>query len=177
MYKYNITNHDIKNIPKIKSKYITDYEAQSIRLFSSILLSVSMFSNNSDEIGLLYDVTNYENYKWFYGVTNHISLTQYDRKILFRSIDKNLWNRYIFIHNHPNNTKFSYNDIKTFLYSSTVYICIVVQNNGILHILRKNKNTTDYDVKFFENNFTSVIEYLKYINKDSTVGIKYIVRR
>lgn len=157
--KYIIKPSDIENINLGKIPNHSKELCQVLNEYTKYLLDVAMNYNESNECGLLLDIANIEQYRLFKGTETKVTLN-FDFKILFNYESlESLSNRFVFIHNHPNNTSFSYQDIKSFIYNDFIYLAIVVQNNGVANVLMKLSNIFD-DTKDFVNKYDGNIKDL-----------------
>jgi hypothetical protein len=170
MYKYNITNKDIDAVPKFKILLLSKREESYVRLMCQYVLYLAMYSNKSNEVGLLLDSVDYSRYKWFFGSNKRVTVNN----IYLHNTNPDYSNRFIFIHNHPNNTSFSLTDLRTFLSSYTIFLAIAIQNNGTVHILCKKTETNIDDYNWFVDNYKTRSNILKNIN---TATNKFIYKR
>ena len=172
MYKFNITWKDINNVQKPISNHLSDSEQYMIQTFSQAVLMHSMYDNNSNEVGLVYNVLN-NKWEWFFGSINSVKTNKNYSKTLNSELEHSL----IFIHNHPSNSGFSFKDFKNFFDSNTYYMMIAVQNNGSLHILKKNRVTTKSYYDWIVKNFKTPSAYINAIKNGQINDIYYIYRR
>lgn len=101
------------------------------------LLSVAKEINLSREVGILMDIVTWE--EWvILGKKNRIEMR--DNLEAYLRFKQNRKNTLLFMHNHPNTSTFSGKDFKTFCTNESLYMIIVVGNDGTVHVLYKTKN-------------------------------------
>ena len=133
---YPITNEVIASIPCTRILDSGGEIDRQIQVFHKELLQVSMRKNGSKEVGILIDLTNWDNIVVL-GVEDGIELANYPnaRMMLHNSSIGSL----MFMHNHPKNSTFSYKDLWTFCDNDTLLLMTALCNNGNIHVLQKTK--------------------------------------
>lgn len=172
--KMMITQKVIDNLRKISLQEFDDEETGKIQLLHKALLEISMKHNNSNEVGLLVNLINWE-YITVYGIENGISLgTMPQAKELVCTAPKN---SLIFLHNHPRNSIFSEADLESFLTADSILMVTVVCNNGKQFFLLKTSVFDKYSALIYYDeiyNLTeegSIKEFLRTCRK---VGLDFI---
>lgn len=149
--KHYITDEDINRVSIKNLLYHDENTCKGIEAYCQYLLDCSKCYNNSNECGMLLDVQDLSKYNLYKG--NEHNVTAKINWASLRMKYEEFENRFIFVHNHPNNSWFSELDLKTFLSNPYLYLAIVVQNNGICHILMKQSNSPI--------NTSKVLDYMK----------------
>lgn len=152
--KHYITDEDIDRVSIKNLPYHDKNTCKGIEAYCKYLLDCSKTYNNSNECGILLDVQDLSKYSIYKGDEHNITA-----KINWASLRlryEEFENRFIFIHNHPSNSWFSELDIKTFLANPYLYLAVVIQNNGICHILMKQSSSL--------NNTSKLLELMKNLN-------------
>lgn len=167
-----ITNDDINHVPYFTIPNINPKDKDSVRYICQKVLYEAMINNESKEVALVLDSFDLSRYQWFRGAETSVKITIDWNKI----VDMNEYsNRYIVIHNHPGNRGFSMRDIKSFIGNTFYYCMIVIQVNGSIHMLYKERMTSYTDAIWFENNFKYASEFCKECNRCKMV-YKYFRR-
>lgn len=140
--KLFITDEVINSMKKLN---ILDDTIKDELLFNwhRYLLRLSKKRNNSDEVGIiLFHSEDEVIYHIMYGSENNLSFINYpDVKSLVDNTEESV---FIFMHNHPKNSSFSEIDLKSFLYTPSIYLMTAVGNDGRVYSLQKTKSYNQY---------------------------------
>lgn len=119
------SNNIVVDIPKIKSKYLSDLESEYLYYYCKLCLYYSARLNNFNECAVVIDSFDYDKYELFKGSKNHVDILR-SKMIFSNRVNNEIFykNRFIVIHNHPSNNGFSYRDIRTFLNEKDIF-CLV----------------------------------------------------
>lgn len=171
--KMYITEEVIHNLKCIALKEFDEEESGKIQTLHKQLLLTAMKKNDSNEVGFLVNLINWE-YIVIYGTENGISLkTVPQAKELVCTAPRN---SLIFLHNHPKNTIFSEADLESFLTADSILMVSVVCNNGSQYFLGKTESFDKYNALLqYEKVYAligkgSLKEYLRTCKK---VGLFY----
>lgn len=171
--KMVITPETIYHVRKVFLNEFDEEETEKIQALHKELLSISMKKNDSNEVGLLVNLVNWE-YLTVYGTENGISLSGVpDAKELLCTAPKS---SLIFLHNHPRNSTFSEIDLESFLTADSLLMVTVIGNNGRQHFLVKTLQFDKYNAlhhynKVYESTGNgSMKEFLRTCKK---VGLAY----
>lgn len=158
-----ITQDVIDRVPCTQLFGFTNDENRYIQECHKELLSLSMRRNKSDEVGFLIDITNWERLV-VWGDSHGIIMDSFPEA---RSLLDTAWNNHlIFLHNHPNNSCFSGNDLKSFCKHKSLYMITAIQNNGNIHVLAKTS-------AFYPE--ALLFEYNKYVEQQK--GVVNVLRQ
>lgn len=132
-----ITDSVIKSVSRIKIPCLDNEENKKVQDFHQYLLNVSKNRNNSNEVGIIISLDNWEHY-CLLGSENEISISKdcIARKI----IQEAPYGSLIFMHNHPKNTVFSEQDLRSFFSADSIKVASVICNNGRIYLLVKLDN-------------------------------------
>ena len=145
---YPISDTDIGRIPRARitnDNSINTY----IQDICKEVLNLAKNKNKSTEIGILASLDKKYKSKPIFGyMDNKTGLctidTVHDEEYQDVIISFK-YNSLIFIHNHPNNSKLSYNDLLNLITTPTIAIVVAVGNNGsISFAYRKSDNYSVY---------------------------------
>lgn len=114
-----ITNSAINKVPLISTTKMTNAEALKLQALHKELLEYARDNNNSEEVAFLVN-SNFEKFDVIKGDIESLDLTGKSAKYI--------------LHNHPNNSSFSMNDI-VFLTDNKSDFISVVKNNGSVELL------------------------------------------
>lgn len=171
--KMIIIPETIHHVRKISLAEFDEEETEKIQALHKELLGISMKKNDSNEVGLLVNLVNWE-YLTVYGTENGISLSGVsDAKELLCTAPKS---SLIFLHNHPKNSTFSEIDLESFLTADSLLMVTVIGNNGRQHFLIKTLLFDKYNALLHYNEVYestgngSIKEFLRTCKK---VGLAY----
>lgn len=172
-----IFQEDIESVPLLDTKLFSAEALRSIQSYCKKCLKYACNRNKSKECGILIDSLNYKRYDKFKGQEGNVCIT--DSRMILQDEQNNKFynkNRYIFIHNHPNNRGFSEVDIESFLDNEFIGCLIVVCNNGGVYLLRKliGFSDTGIDSVWYLESGLTPMEFCKICSK---YNIKFIHRR
>lgn len=164
---HKIEERDIDRVPCthiLDNGGVLDKRLQS---FHKRLLKIAKEKNNSNEVGILIDIKD-----WSYLVIkgDKGSIKMDSNPEFYSFLAKAQWRSLIFLHNHPNNTCFSEQDIETFLDDERFYLVTAITNSGNIHIMMKDGFCNVAKIKEIYNT-----HYMKNGNKKSSV--LYILQR
>lgn len=151
-----ITSKTINSIPCVE--LTSDNSLNNlIRITHMKLLEASMLRHDEhryDEVGILMELVEPYQYEVYFGKvdekTGISSIKSNDSRFL-AYIAKHSKEQLMFMHNHPNNSCFSYGDLCNFILTDEIKIITAVGNSHGVHSMCKDKN--------FNKNET--IKYLK----------------
>jgi hypothetical protein len=166
-----ITDNDIRAVPNLGLKFLSADENEIITKYIKLVLSRAGLENNSNEVGLLIDSFDYSNLVWYRGTETGIRTGQWLRNF---NGDQEHMGRYIFIHNHPNNSGFSFRDIRSLLITDAIFLVIAVQNNGSLHVLCKTRPSNLEMVAWIRQHFSTPSEFCR---SNCIEYVHYVYRR
>lgn len=152
-------------IDKVPCTHILDNGGEIdkyIQYLHKRLLYLSMKKNNSNEVGLLLNL-NTMDYKIVYGNESLVSLSENKEVRLF--LKNASVQSMMFMHNHPNNSNFSYADLASFADNENLRVVTAIRNDGNIHVLQKGLNF---------NGQLVAIEYNKWVNDNK--GVQYILQ-
>lgn len=138
---YHFSQISIDNIPDIE-EFIEDYANKKIKEACENVLTRSMNSSNKyryGEMGLLISLCNDDVYKEFKGEYHKIVLSNTSYRKITSSRDLT---DLVFVHNHPNNSTFSANDIFVLARTKSLCAIVAVGNRHNLFMLIKNTDET-----------------------------------
>ena len=132
-----ITDSAINKVPLISTPKMTNADALKLQALHKELLEYARDNNNSEEVAFLVN-SKFEKFDVIKGDIESLDLTGKSAKYI--------------LHNHPNNSSFSMNDI-VFLTDNKSDFISVVKNNGSVELLE----ITDFD----RRKFTTEIKRLR----------------
>ena len=132
-----ITDSAINRVPLISTPKMTNAEALKLQALHKELLAYARDNNNSEEVAFLVN-SNFDKFDIAKGGVDSLDLTGKSAKYI--------------LHNHPNNSSFSMNDI-TFLIDNKPDFISVVKNNGSVELLET--------INFDRRQFTTEIKRLR----------------
>ena len=157
--KFPITDEAIKNIPYIKYRGLKEDQCLRIQELEQILLSVSRFKNNCNEVAITYRLDGDEflneqdRMSIVYGEEGEVNIFSDEKtKKLFETAKELV---ILSMHNHPNGTSFSFNDLAFFYSHDEIKIFVVVTNTGKVNSISR----TDLYTK--GASLTRLVEMLK----------------
>lgn len=127
-------------IEKVPCTHIVDNGGKAdknIQKLHKELLRLSKNKNKSNEVGFLINL-----YDWSFEIVigdgNRVSLSNNpNAEKLLKSSPKNTL---MFMHNHPNNSRFSGQDLRMFSLFDSLYIATAISNNGNIYVMKKGPN-------------------------------------
>ena len=131
-----ITPETIENIPKVS--LFDNYELD-VLLFNlhQELLRLSMKKNHSYEVGLFWNLINWDEVYKINGTENGVALS--DNDDIRRWIKTAPMNSVVVMHNHPRNGLFSGADLKSFSTYQSIYAMTAVCNDGTIYMMKKTE--------------------------------------
>jgi hypothetical protein len=141
--KSPVTDIAINKVPKVDVPGFSDEQNILLQEKHKSLLKIAKFDNNSNEVLEIWNMSN--------GKTINV-LGDENSVILEGNIDAEAFvkkasnNTLAFLHNHPNVSPFSLEDIRTFARHSEIDLMTIVSNQGAVHVIRK---TADFDAYKF----------------------------
>ena len=137
-----ITQDIIDNLPSISIDGITQDENRFVNDWLKFALQYSKDCNNSNEIGVMLDKTDWNNYDYVCGTKN---------KVVFNTAKMIEWldkgnNNLILIHTHPSNNIFSDKDLYNFCRTVAENTLISVGNKGTMYLIQKMEGFDKYKV-------------------------------
>lgn len=149
-----ITQKSIKNVKctRIISGEGSDKYNKYIQYLSRKILKISASRQDNyinDEVGILARLDGTYESQPIYGYWNAEARTSviytYKNVEYNFMIDENESQSLIFVHNHPNNSSLSYNDIKSLININAIKCIVAVGNSGIIHyIIKVNQDNVLY---------------------------------
>ncbi len=144
----------------------------SIQLFHKQLLQLAMANGSACEYAVLYNIQSGEAHtikgsEWCVSLPDQLE----------KELDQAPANSFVVLHNHPNNSLFSFQDIRSFVAHESLHAISVVGHNGDVHILAKNE-----DFALLEEAGIVLLEYLKhfehktiqqFLREASNFGLSY----
>lgn len=132
-----VTPRIIENIPYFKIPLYGDGTEDSdigraIQAGHKELLKLVMNNGSNCEFVILIDLVTGRSYVE-QGEALHISLSEEMRQILDQAEEKT----FAVLHNHPNNSIFSFEDMGSFVGYDSIYILTAIGNNGDIYALTK----------------------------------------
>ena len=134
-----ITDQAIDAIPYIKFQTLSQEQSAEIHTLEKRLLVTSREHNKCQEVAIIYrlDEENFARYedriRFVFGTRNKVDIEKDTiAKNLIRNTDEAV---VISMHNHPNDTQFSFDDMKFFLTHSSIRLFIIVSNKGSVESL------------------------------------------
>lgn len=155
MMKNYIEQRTIDNIPHIKVAGLLDDENRFVNEWIKYTLQYAKDSNDSNEVGVMLDKSNWNNYDTVLGE---------EKKVRYNTDKMQKWqdegnDNLILIHNHPSNHIFSDRDIFNFCKTQAVNTLIVVGNKGTIYLLQK---LVDFDKFLLIQYYSVAIDKNKY---------------
>lgn len=138
---YNISKSDIDRVPcaRIFRNKIDRLVQDTCKKVLTLSMTRTEFKN--DEVGIIMDLNGNILGK-LYGYNGSIDNTLDD---YYGIMSKAAVNSLIFIHNHPNNSGLSSNDIISFLTDHSIICVVAISNNGnISYAVKQHKDFTKY---------------------------------
>lgn len=168
--EYSSEIHEIKddNINRVPEAKITDNGNinKHIQNLSKEILSLSKKSNNNLEVGILaslHDSFRTGPIKGYWDEKYNTSrIDVYDNDEYLSAILNKGTNSLVFVHNHPNNSKVSYNDIMNLITDVPVYIVVAVSNNGDVSFVFKNHN----EEKYYKHMYMRLQEKIRNVDRE-----------
>ena len=157
--KYIITDEAINRIPYIKFPGFTEEQCLRIQQLEKMLLNIARLKNNSNEAVLTYrlDGDSFSNaterIAVAYGNEERVDVFSDEKTKRLFETSKELM--IISIHNHPNDTFYSFNDLLFFYKHDEIRLFNVVTNTGNISSLSRN------DLYLKNEAFTYLIDLLK----------------
>jgi len=107
---------------------------KNVQLFHKQLLQLAMENGSNREYAILYDIQNGNVYtieggEWYITLPDELE----------EELDNASPGTFVVLHNHPNNSLFSFIDIRSFIAHESLYAISVIGHNGDVHVLTKNK--------------------------------------
>ena len=169
--KLMITQDTIDRVPCIRLFEFTTEEEKFIQHLHKEVLIYAMNKNESNEVGILVDMRTWESIL-IKGNRNSIDMGNSERA---RELLKTAPNRsLIFLHNHPNNTIFSSNDLRSFCANESLFMMTAICNNGNIHVLAKGFNFSPAAVMLAHNKGVSENKGIQNMIKQSRhLGVLY----
>lgn len=144
-HKVKITDIAVSKVPYIKYKEIPEEHYDNIFELAKFVLQLAKDENDSNEVAVVYSmdflslVANNQEYMGVSFGTEHDvdpegSTASYH--LIHSAVDCII----ICLHNHPNLSRFSLDDVKYFLSSPSIKMIVVVTNLGNISYLVKSKN-------------------------------------
>lgn len=152
-----ITDSAINKVPLISTPKMTNADALKLQALHKELLEYARDNNNSEEVAFLVN-SNFEKFDVIKGDIESLDLTGKSAKYI--------------LHNHPNNSSFSINDIAFLIDNKSDFIS-VVKNNGSVELLE----IIDFDRRQFTVEMKRLRKkYQKDIANDLEKGYNNITR-
>ena len=172
--KYPIDEETIKRVPYIRFAGFTKMQCQRIQTLEKMLLTISKEYNNSNEVALTYRLdgeqfsNGTERIAVAYGSEGRVELFSDDKTKKLFETSKEL--AIILMHNQPNNTSFSFNDLNLFYHHDEIRLFIVITNSGLVRSISRD------DLFLKESAFNNLLNLLnKNIEEFSKVTMDDIV--
>lgn len=129
-----ITNSAINKVPLISTPKMTNADVLKLQALHKELLEYARDNNNSEEVAFLVN-SKFEKFDVIKGDIESLDLTGKSAKYI--------------LHNHPNNSSFSLNDISYLIQNKPEFISLVT-NTGKVELLELNEdfNKATFKVKF-----------------------------
>lgn len=140
-------------------------EVEHIVLKETLLVLKTGLETHKENMTII-DIENKKSlYQNFSGDKNEVGFTEDMLKDMAVSKNNNL----IIIHNHPNATSFSANDLSIFFKNKSIKYLIAVGHNGIIYVAEKYKNNLSINDNILNKEIDRL--YYQYINKNN-INIK-----
>lgn len=168
--KYIIAHETSKKIPFIRFSTISEVDSKNIQLLEGLLLEYAMLHNNSNECAVIYRLDRPHHH-----ISDRVSIVKGtidsvkvgDDRLIESANDVVV----VTMHNHPNCSPLSIEDLAFFMETECVRLLTAVGNNGRVEAIEK---TSSYDVEVTSQYFMSLLTseggvpegYLKYITDD-----------
>lgn len=130
----------IDKLPCIHIDGISDNENEFVNSWIKYLLQYAKDFNNSNEMGVILDKTDWNNADIVLGHENHVTFNTDKMKKWFDEGYNNLR----LIHNHPSNNIFSERDIFNFCKTEAINTMIVIGNKGTIYLIQKLEGFDKY---------------------------------
>lgn len=143
-HKVFITDTAIQKVPFIKYREIPEEHYSNIYELAKYVLTLSKEKNNSNEVAVVYSL-NFDNMvalnQEYMGVAfgSEHEVDPAGSTASYHIINASFDCVVVCLHNHPNLSKFSLDDVKFFLNSPSVKMIVVVTNLGSISYLVKAK--------------------------------------
>lgn len=131
---------NVSNIPYIEFDNLTKEQCKEIQKQAKQIMYKSKFEYDYNEVAIVYNMNNNCEYFISSGTKSEVAILS-DERINEFIKQKNQQNELavIILHNHPNNSLFSINDIMIFLTNPSVKILSVINKKGEIAFLNKSK--------------------------------------
>lgn len=176
---YPITIESINRVPCSRILDNGGKVDKKIQEFHKKLLKIAKDKNNSKEMGMLINIETWE-YVILKGTENRVSIFQSPKSRDFYDCAGTA--SLMFIHNHPDNSHFSYKDFESFVNDDKLVLATAICNNGNIHFMQKVYPFYKEGILYLYNQFyfkekgknTSVIKTLQHSRE---YGLIYGFRR
>lgn len=133
MIKHFIEQETVDKVPKVSVSGFSEDENRYINEWIKYTLQYAKDFNDSNEVGIMLDKTDWNNYDIVLGGEKRV---KYNTDKMQKWQDEGNDNL-VLIHNHPSNHIFSDRDIFNFCRTQAVNTLIVVGNKGTVYLLQK----------------------------------------
>jgi hypothetical protein len=140
----------IDNLPFVMVNGLSDDENRYVNEWIKYALQYAKDYNNSDEVGVILNMSNWEDYDMVLGNEYHVVFNTDKMREWFDKGNNNL----ILIHNHPSNHIFSDKDIFNFCKTVAVNTIIVIGNKGTVYLLQKLNGFDKYKLIQYYSDLT-----------------------
>lgn len=147
--KYTIDQKILDNLPFIQINSLSLEENAFVNNWIKYLLYYAKNYNNSNEVGVILDITNWENTDIVLGYEHHV---KFNTDKMIKWLDEGNDNL-IIIHNHPSNNIFSEKDLLNFCMTQSINTMIVAGNKGTIYFVQKLNGFNKF--KVIMNYFTA----------------------
>lgn len=130
----------IDKLPFVNFEKFTEDENRFVNEWIKYVLQYAKEYNASNEVGVILDRTNWNNYDVISGTEHYV---KYNTENMKKWLDEGN-NNLIVIHNHPSNSIFSERDVFNFCKTQAVNMLIVVGNAGTIYVMQKLKGFDKY---------------------------------
>ena len=157
----------ILNIPHIKIPTLTDEQSTELYEQAKNVLKISKNENGFKEVSISYSINDMSENKYKKVLGNYISvpiLNDKETRKLFETANNNNELIIISIHNHPNNSTFSINDLLIFTQNNGVKLMEIINKKGEISFLIKPKQMDLKNIIF--SNILKIIPDFKLRKKD-----------
>lgn len=169
-HKIFIADVAIHKVPCVKIPELSEVDCKRLQQEHKNLLQFAKYENNSDEVALIYNSTGSETIY----IKGDADSVYYGSDADYVRLYADSYPGELFVlHNHPNTSKFSVDDIIEFISEGPIGLMSVVTNQGQVYILKKTaKYNYERTKKIFYNLYsdfrkgnidkeTAVNEFLK----------------
>lgn len=183
--KYIIAHEASKKIPFIRFSTIPEVDSKNIQLLEGLLLEYAMLHNDSNECAVIYRLD-----RPHFQINDRVSIVKGDIDSVKVGDDRLIVSAenvvVVTMHNHPNCSPLSIEDLAFFMDTDCVRLLTAVGNNGRVEAIEK---TSSFDAEVTSQYFMSLLTseggvpegYLKYITdkdiKSLNPSIKYKITR